>query len=279
MSRKELSIEERKIIINSHEIGKSYSEIAKIINRSKSTVQKVINHFKIENIIENKPRTGRPPKLNNREERKIEAIIKKDPFTSAPKTATELKESFGKNVSADTVRRCIKKAGYNARTARKKPHVSETNRKKRTDFATEYKNKTNEFWEKVIFSDESKFNIFGSDGRVLVWRKKCEELNPKNTRKTVKHGGGGVMVWGCMPAAGVGNLVFIEEIMNKTVYMNILKENLNQSADKLNIRGDYYFQQDNDSKHPAADVKMWIAYNTPHTYAKNPSSKSGFEPN
>ena len=87
-----------------------------------------------------------------------------------------------------------KKAGYNARTARKKPFVNKINRKKRIDFANEYKNKTNEFWDKVIFSDESKYNIFGSDGRHLVWRKNLEELNPKNTRKTVKHGGGGVMV-------------------------------------------------------------------------------------
>lgn len=77
MPRKELSIEERNIIINNNKMGKSYSEIAKIINRSKSTVQKVINRFKIENIIENKPRTGRPPKLSNRDERKIVDIIKK----------------------------------------------------------------------------------------------------------------------------------------------------------------------------------------------------------
>lgn len=183
-----------------------------------------------------------------------------------------MKESLRKDVSSDTVRRCINRAGFNARTARKKPHVSETNRKKRMDFATEYKNKTNEFWEKVIFSDESKYNIFGSDGRALVWRKKGEELNPKNTRKTVKHGGGGVMVWGCMSAGGVGNLVFIEETMNKTVYMNILRENLNQSAEKLNIRHNYYFQQDNDPKHTAADVKMWIAYNTPHMLKTPPQS-------
>lgn len=120
--------------------------------------------------------------------------------------------------------------------------------------------------------DESKYNIFGSDGRALVWRKKNEELNPKNTRKTVKHGGGGVMVWGCMSAAGVGNLAFIEEIMNKTVYLNILKNNLNQSAEKLDIRRDYYFQQDNDPKHTAADVKMWLAYNTPHMLNTPPQS-------
>lgn len=163
MTRREFSIEERNIIINNHKSGKSYSEIAQIIGRSKSSIQKVINRFQKENRIENKPRCGRPKKLSIREERKIASIIKNDPFKSAPKIATELKESIGKNISADTVRRSIIRAGYNARTARKKPYINERNRKKRIDFANEYKNKTNEFWNKVIFSDESKYNIFGSE--------------------------------------------------------------------------------------------------------------------
>lgn len=106
----------------------------------------------------------------------------------------------------------------------------------------------------------------------MARRKKKEELNPKNTRKTVKHGGGGIMVWGCMSAAGAVNLEFIEETMTKTVYLNILKKNLNQSAEKLGIRSDYYFQQDNDPNHTAADVKMWIAYNTPHMLNTTPQS-------
>ena len=77
MSRKELTIEERKIIIHNHELGKSYSEIAIITKKSKSTIQKIINRYNNEKRIENKLRTGRPPKLNNRDNRKIEAILKK----------------------------------------------------------------------------------------------------------------------------------------------------------------------------------------------------------
>ncbi|GFW22371.1 transposable element Tcb1 transposase [Trichonephila clavipes] len=48
--------------------------------------------------------------------------------------------------------------------------------------------KTDNFWKKVIFSDESKFNIFGSDGRRTVWRKPNTVLDPKNLHPTVKHG-------------------------------------------------------------------------------------------
>lgn len=109
-----------------------------------------------------------PGSSTSEKNEKLNVFLKKDPFTSSPKIAADLKESFGKAISTDTVRRYIKKYGFNARTARKKPLVNKTNRKKRVDFANDYKNKTNEFWDKVIFSDESKFNIFWSDGRSLV---------------------------------------------------------------------------------------------------------------
>jgi len=40
-----------------------------------------------------------------------------------------------------------------------------------------------------------------------VWRKTGTALEIQNLVPTVKHGGGGVMIWGCMAASGVGNLV------------------------------------------------------------------------
>ncbi|GFU80795.1 uncharacterized protein TNCV_515221 [Trichonephila clavipes] len=50
-----------------------------------------------------------------------------------------------------------------------------------------------QFWNEVIFSDESRFNIFGSDGRRMVSRKPNTSHHPKHTIPTVKHGGGSVM--------------------------------------------------------------------------------------
>lgn len=50
----------------------------------------------------------------------------------------------------------------------KKPFMNDANRQKRLEFAKMYLNKPIEFWKNVIFSDESKFNIFYSDGRKYV---------------------------------------------------------------------------------------------------------------
>ena len=78
----------------------------------------------------------------------------------------------------------------------KKPCITKVNKKKkkRLKFANEYINKDNDFWDTVLWSDESKLNIYKSDGRVLVWRKEGIELDRKNIQCTEKHVGGSVMV-------------------------------------------------------------------------------------
>ena len=43
------------------------------------------------------------------------------------------------------------------------------------------------------------------------------------------------MVWGCMSAKGPGNLYFIEGIMDQNMYLDILKQNLKQSAEKFGL--------------------------------------------
>lgn len=91
-----------------------------------------------------------------------------------------------------------------------------------------------------------------------------EELKEKNLKATVKHGGGSVMVWGCMSASGVGQLCIIDGVMDHTKYLSILKQNLVPSVEKLGIKDTFQFYQDNDPKHKAHAVRMWLLYNCPH---------------
>lgn len=132
--------------------------------------------------------------------------------------------------------------------------------------------KPKQFWDEVVFSDESKFDVFGSDRRHMVWRKPNIALHPNNTVPTVKHGGGEVMVWGCMAASGVGNLAFIDGMMDKIAYLNILKNNLKDSAEKLGLRSNFTFQQDKDPKHTAFVVKEWLLYNCRNQLKTPPQS-------
>ena len=116
-------------------------------------------------------------------------------------------------------------------------------------------------WNNVLFSDESKFNLFNSDGRTMIWRSPGERLNFKNMVPTVKHGGGSVMVWGSMSSKGVGELVFIEGTMDSVKYVRILSENLDMSVEKAGLDNGFVFQQDNDPKHKSKFTMKYFSEN------------------
>ncbi|GFS98076.1 hypothetical protein TNCV_2855161 [Trichonephila clavipes] len=65
---------------------------------------------------------------------------------------------------------------------------------------------------------------------------------------TVKHGGGEIMFCRCMEINGVGKVEYIESIVNKYDYLDVLKNNLKESATKLAIQSSFRFQHNN-SKH------------------------------
>ena len=91
---------------------------------------------------------------------------------------------------------------------------------------------------KILWSDETKIELFGLNAKRQVWRK-------PGTIPMVKHGGGGVSV------AGTGRLVRIEGKTNGAKYREILDENLFQSTQDLRLGRRFTFQQDNNPKHTA----------------------------
>ncbi|GFT37335.1 transposable element Tc1 transposase [Trichonephila clavipes] len=185
---KETTIEERKLVIKLSNEGKSQLNIAKVVGRSVNCIQKILQKFKKTGMLANNEGRGRKKIMNSITERRVIHQVKIDPKISAPKIAASTSNTLGRSVSAETVRRVLRKAGYNGRLARKKPLIGKRNRVKRLKFAKEHILKPLQFWNEVIFSDESKFNIFGSDGRRMVSRKPNTSHHPKHTIPTVKHG-------------------------------------------------------------------------------------------
>ncbi len=105
------------------------------------------------------------------------------------------------------------------------------NKKACKQFAEDKQTRYMDNWNHVLWSDETKINLFGSDGVKRVWRQPDEEYKDNCVLPTVKHGGGSVMVWGCTSAAGSGELQFIEGTMNSNMYCDILKKSTILSHD------------------------------------------------
>ena len=98
--------------------------------------------------------------------------------------------------------------------------------KQQKKWAEEVADWSEEDWDLVLFSDESQFNLFGSDGRQWCWRRVGEECLLRNVKKRVKHGGGSLMVWGCITPWGVGRLHRIKGNMDSKQYCSILEQSL-----------------------------------------------------
>lgn len=73
-------------------------------------------------------------------------------------------------------------------------------------------------------------------------------------------------------ASRVGRMNFVESIMDRFVYLNILRFNMRASAEDLGILDDFHFQQDNVPKHTANIVKEWLSLNAPHLLKTPPQS-------
>ncbi|CAF4553057.1 unnamed protein product [Rotaria socialis] len=86
--------------------------------------------------------------------------------------------------------------------------------------------KPKQFLDSILWSDESKFNLFGSNGRQIVWRQTNESMKRECLKPTVKCGGGSVMVWDCMAASGVGNLIMTRNTA-KTISQWFVKNQIN----------------------------------------------------
>ncbi|KAI3363740.1 hypothetical protein L3Q82_001204 [Scortum barcoo] len=257
---KEIPEELRKKVIDIHQSGKGYKAISKAVGIQRTTVRAIIHKWRKLGTVANLPRSGRPPKITPRVRRRLIQEVTKDP----QKTSKELQASLASvkvSVHDSTIRKVLAKGGIHGRVPRRKPLLSKKNTKDRLTFAKRYLDYPQDFWRNILWTDESKIDLFGRCTARYIWRKNGTAFDKKNIMPTVKHGGGSVMVWGCFAASGPGQLTVIDGIMNSGVYQKILKDNVRPSVRALKLKRSWIMQQDNDPKHTSKSTSEWLKKN------------------
>ncbi|CAJ0950476.1 unnamed protein product [Ranitomeya imitator] len=254
---KELSKDTRNKIVALHQAGKTESAIANQLGVKKSTVGAIIRKWKTYKTTDNLPRSRAPRKIPPRGVRMITRTVSKNPRTTRGDLVNELQRA-GTNVTRPTISNTLRHHGLRSCSARRVPLLKPVHVRARLKFAREHLDDPEEFWENVLWSDETKLELFGRNTTCRVWRKKNTELHPSNTIPTVKHGGGNIMLWGCFSAKGPGRLIRVHERMNGAMYREILSANLLPSARALKMKRGWVFQYDNDPKHTARATKEWL---------------------
>ena len=197
-----------------------------------------------------KPRSGRSLKLSERDQRALTRSFREEPFLPYVGHKEKLK-AVGINIHRHTVSKYATQNGFGSYSPAMVPKLTPQHMERRLAWAKDKVNWTQEQWDNVIWSDESKYNVQGSDGRVRVIRKEGERYHPNLVMKTVKFGNGSVMVWGCFWAGGLGPLVTMKGNINQEAYINCLSNNFLPWLQKTTeeTSRNFIFQEDGASCH------------------------------
>lgn len=243
-------------VIALRKTGQTYREIGLELHLCASTAQRIFKKYgPTEDFYYEEPKSGRPHKLTDADVRLAARMIIKGEAS----TAKEVQEQEFPTIHPATLQRALHAYGLYAYKKPTKPLLTKAHADKRRAWAADYGKWTVEAWNAVLFSDESKFDLFGSDGQQWCWRTPGQRLDPRCVKKKVKHGGGNVMVWGVITPYGVGRLHRITERMDSDFYIGVLEESLLGTLKDYHIkRKDVYFQQDNDPKHTSKKTTEWL---------------------
>jgi len=132
------------------------------------------------------------------------------------------------------------------------------NKVKRVEWARAHKNWRIAEWNKVLWSDEKKFELFNSKRREYCRRREGEALRDDTIQPTVKHGGGSLMFWGCFGGGKVGNLYKVKGIMDQHQYHSILVRHAIPSGNRIFSNGRWVFMHDNDPKHTSRATRAYM---------------------
>lgn len=185
-----LSLNVREIIIKNYQKGVRVADIARKVQRSWTTVKNIIRHFQTKKSIAATKKPGAKRKTTPRQDRKIINLATADRRITLEELGKQVRNDLGIPICDKTTKERLHDAGLFGRAARKKPLLNSRHLKHRRRWCRERQNWTTRQWAKVLWSDESKFCLFGSSGCQRVWRKPGESLKPECVVPTVKHGGG-----------------------------------------------------------------------------------------
>src|SRR3984893_5037076 len=167
--------------------GHSAHQISSLTGVHTSTISRL--HSKHHSSL-SKPLGGQPSLLSDANICYALHLISSQKAENAVQITKSLQDITNQPLSSKTVCHGLQKAGMKAVVKQKKPSLSQRHRKERMDFAVSHQDWTVEDWEKVVWSDETKINHFGSDGRRWVWKKAGEGLSDRLVQETRKFGGG-----------------------------------------------------------------------------------------
>ena len=177
------------------QMGATNSHIARTFGCTRQTIIRLFRRVQQTGQTADRPRSGRPRVTTPQEDRHLRVLhLRNRMLTVTSSAATAL----GHRISRFTVMRRLRSAGIRAYRPFRGMALTFQHRRNRLQWTRTVRRWQRRNWARVLFSDESKFNLFHLDGRTRVYRRRGERLAPNCIQQVHPFGGGGVMVWGAI---------------------------------------------------------------------------------
>jgi len=142
--------------------------------------------------------------------------LRRHRFMPATKLVQRLKQATGTRISVYTDRNRLSTARLRAWRLYIGVPLTQRHRVARFDWARWHSSWITQRWNRVVFTDESKFNLNWADVKVRVWLLRGERLDPA---KVVECDGyGGVMLWGGISYEGKTEMKIVRGRRNSARY-------------------------------------------------------------
>lgn len=176
--------------------GRSQYYVSRVLNVTRSKVQRAVNRFNQHGEYSRRSQCGRKRCTNDRDDRFIALNVLRDRRVTSVEVKNRLEDVRQVQVSERTIRRRLSDIGLHARRPATAPELLRNHRVERLRFAREHQNWGIDEWKNILFTDESRFCLKSPDGRQRIYRRTGERFEQNHFSPRVSYGGGSVMVWG-----------------------------------------------------------------------------------
>jgi hypothetical protein len=163
MVRRRISEPQRWQIIGMHTTGMSFKAIGRQMGYHSTVVSRPVRKHTQTNNVKDLPRSGRPRVTSDRDDRALQRLVRRMPFAQhwLP----------NRHLSTRTVRNRLKSAELKSRRVIKRPLLADRHRRTRLAWCfIAWRGWNLRTWRKIHWSDENRFLLYVTYGRVRGWR-------------------------------------------------------------------------------------------------------------
>jgi transposase len=188
MRTRTLSNEERGQIVGIRRAGMKCKDISSVLNIPCSTISTVIMKWRLTGCMVTQKPGHMPRLLTDHALHDLSRELQRDQCQPIAAKARNF------NMARNTIRNYIHKLGFGNRIAPTKPYLHVQHKGKRLEFAKAHVYWSGDDWKKVIWADESSFELAKNSRQIRVWRRVNERYHSNCLVPSFKSGRISVMV-------------------------------------------------------------------------------------